>query len=42
MLLGAIAAITGLPWGFAIVGLAPAAGAVALAAVRPGRRTAVV
>ncbi|MGZ5418494.1 MAG: MFS transporter [Nocardioides sp.] len=42
MLLGAIAAVTDLPWAFALVGLVPAAGAVTLTAVRPGRRTAAV
>ena len=42
MLLGAIAAATDLPWGFALVGLVPAAGALTLTAARPGRRAAQV
>jgi hypothetical protein len=42
MLLGALAAATGLPWGFALVGLVPAAGALTLTAARPGRRAAQV
>ena len=42
MLLGALAAATDLPWGFALVGLVPAVGALTLTAMRPRRRTAAV
>ena len=37
MLLGALAAATDLPWGFALVGLVPAVGALALTAGRRER-----
>jgi MFS family permease len=42
MLLGALAAATDLPWGFALVGLVPAVGAVTLTGVKPRSRPAQV